>query len=223
MILAAVAAGIALVMRNSSAASGDEAPQGYASDVDPSADLDWLSVVNDPSEYMDPSSSSVEQRREAALYMIRSCEHTAASVSSGDDYQTFYGGSLFWDLSDHPTNTGEMPGVPLSAQMCINAGFSDGVCVSTAAGAYQITRPTWNEIRDYGGTHLPDFTPESQDVAALRLLSKIGALPLIDAGNIQAALPKIGTRWASIPGAIGKQGQRSMDFALSKFNEGLTA
>lgn len=218
LILAAIAAGVVLAIRNSNA--DGELPMGVD---DGSTSADDSSMGTGDFSMPDLANATVDQIRAAVLYMIRSCEHSASDVASGMDYQTFYGGARFQDMSDHPLNTGEMQGVPLPAQVCINAGFSDGVCVSTAAGGYQFTKPTWNEIRDYGGTHLPDFTPESQDVAALRLLSKIGALPLIDAGNIQAALPKIGTRWASIPGALGKQGQRSLDFALSKFNEGLTA
>lgn len=176
----------------------------------------------------DLSNATVDQIRAAVLFMIRSCEHSAADVADDTAYQTFYGGAKFWDLSDHPVNTGEMKGVPLSAQMCINAGFSDGVCVSTAAGGYQITRPTWDAIRGNGGSpslsyYLPDFTPESQDLAALRLMAQIGALKLIDAGNITAAIPILGRKWASLPGAVGRQGQRTLAFAMGKFNEGLQA
>lgn len=219
LILGAAVA--ALFTLQAKAAQGDEVPMGAADD---SEDQDYTIEYSDGNYTMpDVTESTVDQRRAAALYMLRCCEHKASDVAEGTDYQTFYSGIIFWDLSDHPTITGEVAPVPLSAQMCINAGFADGVCTSSAAGAYQITRPTWNEIRDYSGPHLPDFTPESQDAAALRIMAKIGALPLIDAGNITAALPKLGTRWASIPGARGKQGQRTVDFALAKFAEGLQA
>ena len=217
VILAAIAAGILLMVRNANA--NGELPMGAG---DGSGTADDSSQQN-PGDIVMPdlSNATVEQKRAAALYMIRSSEHTESSVASGQDYQTFYGGGQFQDMSDHPVNTGELIGVPLSAQTCINAGFSDGICVSTAAGGYQFTRPTWNEIRDYGGSHLPDFTPESQDVAAIRLISKIGALALIDSGNIEAAIPILGKRWESIPGAIHKQRQRTLAFVMDKFNEGL--
>lgn len=195
---------------------------GTADDADTSADLTDLSQ-----DYTMPdlTNSTVDQRRSAALYMLRRCEHNAQDVAEDTDYQTFFGGAKFWDMSDHPAITGEIAPVPLSTQMCINAGFSDGVCFSTAAGAYQITRPTWKEFRGSPGSadYLPDFTPESQDAAALRIMAKIGALSLIDAGDIAGALPRLGKRWASIPGAVGKQGQRSTQFALNAFNDGLTA
>lgn len=218
LALAAIAAIVAFGAR---AAQGDEVPMGTA---DPDAPSDDDYTIYYP-EVIDVSNSSVDQLRAAVLYMLRSCEHKASDVAEGTDYQTFYSGIVFWDLSDHPAITGEVPPVQLSQTMCINAGYSDGVCYSTAAGAYQITRPTWNDVRGSAGSpdYLPDFTPESQDAAALRIIAKTGALPLIDGGHIREALPLLGKRWASIPGAIGKQGQRSVDFALGKFNEGLQA
>lgn len=192
---------------------------GIDTGADPST-IDDGYVIDDME--IDAMSADVQQRRDAFLFMIRCCEHSAADVAEGVDYQTFYGGARFWDLSDHPVITGEMQGVPLPAQMCINAGFKSGVCVSTAAGAYQFTRPTWVSVRAQGA-RLPDFTPESQDAGALRLLEQIGALAAIDRGDVRGAIALAGKRWASLPGAIGKQGQRSYDFALSKFNEGLQA
>ena len=173
----------------------------------------------------DVSDFSVDQRRAAALYMLRCCEHRADAVADDTDYQTFYSSIIFWDMSDHPVITGEVKPVQLSHDMCVNAGYSDGVCFSSAAGAYQITKPTWLDFRGAPGSadYLPDFTPESQDACALRIMARIGALPLIDAGNITAALPVLGKRWASIPGAVGKQGQRTVDFAVAKFAEGLQA
>lgn len=159
---------------------------------------------------------------DAFLYMIMSCEHSAQDVASGDAFRTFFGGAKFNDMSDHPVLTGELKGVPLPYQMCINAGIASGNCVSTAAGAFQANVPTWNEIRDYGGTPLPDFGKESQLEFGRRLLAKIGALPLIIAGDILGAIRIAGKRWASLPGAVAKQGQRSQDFALAKYNDYMT-
>lgn len=220
VILAAIAAGIVFAVQNANA--NGELPMGAD---DGTNSTDDSSMGTGDFVMPDLSNATVDQIRSAVLYMVRSCEHTGAAVASGQDYQTFYGGTLFWDMSDHPCNTGELQGVPLPSQVCINAGFADGVCVSTAAGGYQITKPTWKDFRGTPGNadYLPDFTPESQDAAALRIMAKIGALPLIDAGNITAAIPVLGKRWASLPGAVGKQGQRSLAFVMSKFNEGLQA
>lgn len=163
-----------------------------------------------------------EQKLAAFLYMIRSSEHIfPRDVTSGDDYFIFYSGTRFTDSSDHPVLTGEMQGVPLPPEVCINAGFANGVCVSTAAGAYQITVPTWREIRNYNGPEIPDFSPDSQDEAARRILEKIGALPLIYSGDLARAITIAGQRWASLPGARAKQNQRSADFVIARYNEGL--
>jgi lysozyme len=149
------------------------------------------------------------------LYAIRASEN-----ASPDDYNVFYGGSRFYDLSDHPVATGEKNGVPLSAEMCRNAGYSEG-CVSTAAGAYQITLPTWRDFRSYGGETLPDFSPESQDIAAARILADLGALDYIDAGDIESAIQIAGRRWASLPGSTARQRQKSMQWVLSQYERGL--
>jgi len=159
-------------------------------------------------------------RVNAFLYMIRACEHVFPTDTA---YTTFYGGSQFQDMSDHPVITGEKVGVRLTPEMCRNAGITSGVCVSTAAGAYQFTRPTWEGLRKASkyGERLVDFSPMNQDSAAVRLLMEIGAYPLIVAGDFTGALYAAGKRWASLPGAIGKQGQKSNDYVLARYNEGL--
>lgn len=159
----------------------------------------------------------------AFLYMIRSCEHLYPRdvVDTDAAYRTFYGGSRFSDMSDHPVATGEKKGVPLPPAMCRAAGFAGGVCVSTAAGAYQITLPTWREFRQAGawGPRLPDFSAESQDEAARRILQRIGALRLIEAGDIEAAIKKASARWASLPGSTAQQHPKPLEFALARYNE----
>lgn len=163
-----------------------------------------------------------QQRVNAFLYVLRSCEHIFPdNVVNGAAYNTFFGGSTFNDMSNHPVNTGEKSGIRLPRQMCINAGIKDGVCVSTAAGAYQFTVGTWNNIRARA-PRLPDFSPASQDAAAVRLLQEIGAYPKIVAGDFAGAVQVAGKRWASLPGAIGKQGQKSNAFVLARYQEGLT-
>lgn len=152
----------------------------------------------------------------AFLYAIRASEN-----ANPDDYNVFYGGSRFYDLSDHPVATGEKVGIRLSDTMCRNAGFGPG-CVSTAAGAYQITLPTWQEFRAYGGETLPDFGPDSQDIAAARILGFIGALDHIEAGDIETAIQIAGQRWASLPGSTARQNPKSMNYVLAKYEQGLS-
>jgi muramidase (phage lysozyme) len=155
----------------------------------------------------------------AFLHMIRRAEHRAADVSAGMDYHTYYGGSRFNDLTDHPAITGEKAGVPLRADQCRAAGFPNGRCVSTAAGAYQFTKPTWQMLRA-GPPRLPSFSPEDQDLAAVRLLDRIGALALIESGDIPGAVALASIKWASLPGSTAGQNPKGMDEILAYFSEG---
>ena len=74
-----------------------------------------------------------------------------------------------------------------------------GTPTSTAAGAYQITKTTWDWVRQQ--MKLPDFSPASQDAAALGLIAYRGALLDVLAGNLDAAIPKLRREWTSLPGA----------------------
>ena len=164
--------------------------------------------------------SSPEQLLAAFLVMVRYCEHSAQDVASDLDYVTFYGGSRFTSLVDHPVLTGEKRGVPLDGLGAQYAGK-----VSTAAGAYQVNVPTWRDVRSAGawGDYLPDFSEASQDEAARRLLVRCGAMPYIVAGDIEHAISKASSVWASLPGSVAKQHGRTIDFALSKFNDALAS
>ena len=157
----------------------------------------------------------------AFLYMIQVAETGQNAVRSGDAYRMLYGGALFDDLSDHPANLG-WPGVRLSDSMCRAAGFGPG-CVSTAAGAFQIIRPTWDRVRRAGawGPLLPDFSPESQDEAARRILIECRALPYVESGNFDAALRLASTQWASLPGSVARQGPKSYETVLALYQSAL--
>jgi muramidase (phage lysozyme) len=70
---------------------------------------------------------------------------------------------------------------------------------STAAGRYQILARYWPHYRAL--LKLPDFGPVSQDLYAIQQLRERKALPLIEAGNVTAAIAKVSNIWASLPGA----------------------
>lgn len=156
----------------------------------------------------------------AFLYMLRSAENRM--VPDFERYFRMYGNARFFNTQNHPVLTGEKTGVPLPPRMCRAAGFSPG-CVSTAAGAYQIIAPTWSRVRAAGrwGPRLPDFSPQSQDEAARRLLIESGALPAIEAGDIQRAIAQTAPVWASLPGSRAGQGGVTMAAALKFFDDGL--
>jgi muramidase (phage lysozyme) len=83
---------------------------------------------------------------------------------------------------------------------------------TTAAGAYQITYTTWQDCAKALG--LQDFSPASQDLAAVFLIDRRGALDDVLAGRIVAAINKLGQEWASLPSAQYGQPTVNMDVAL---------
>lgn len=142
----------------------------------------------------------------AFLSMIQQSEGTSRN---GDAYSVCYGYKhTIQSFSDHPAVTGEWTGEYLPDAMCINAGLSAG-CKSTAAGAYQMIKPTWLRLRDRLG--LLDFSPASQDRAAVELIQARAALEDVKAGRLADAVHKCRQEWASLPGNTAKQGQRSLE------------
>lgn len=161
----------------------------------------------------DPSNSNTA----AFLTMIRIGEGT-----SGDrGYNELCGGSFTSDLSDHPANKG-WKGLPLSTTMCAAAGFGPG-CVSTAAGAYQFTRPTWNSLAKKLG--LTDFSPASQDAACIEKIRLLGALDAVQSGDLQTAVDKCKSTWASFAGAGYGQNEVAYQTMVQNFTNagGVTA
>jgi muramidase (phage lysozyme) len=122
--------------------------------------------------------------------------------SEGADYNTIVGGSSFDDYSKHP-------GV---------VGLTTKEGPSTAAGKYQITKTTYDEVAKKLG--ITDFSPESQDKIALELIRRNGALPDIEAGDYNTATKKLGKTWSSLPSSPYSQPKRSEEWLQSKLNTG---
>ena len=75
---------------------------------------------------------------------------------------------------------------------------------STAAGRHQILYKTWIELK------LPDFSPASQDLAAVRLFKRRNMLAPLFAGDVQQAIRNGNREWASLPGSPYGQPTHSM-------------
>lgn len=148
----------------------------------------------------------------AFLAMIAASEGTSQAV---DPYRVCYAYKhTIKSFADHPAVTKEWAGEKLSDAMCKGAGLGPG-CVSTAAGRYQLIRPTWLMCKRALG--LPDFGHESQDKAAVYLMRKSGALDDIEAGRIDDAINKCRAEWASLPGAGYGQPERKKSFLLAAY------
>ena len=151
----------------------------------------------------------------AFLRLIRYAEGTDVKVNP---YAVVYAYDFtITDFSDHPYySSHQWKGKRLPDSMCTNAGQKPG-CVSTAAGAYQFIRPTWVTIKNR--LSLPDFSPRSQDKAAIYLLQQCGSYSDILAGNIESAIKKAAKTWASFPGNNFGQGPKSMPTMLAKYKQ----
>lgn len=148
----------------------------------------------------------------AILEAIARAEGTAQRA---DPYRVVFGYRVtINDLSDHPAVTGEWKGEPLPDNQCKAAGFGPG-CVSTAAGKYQITRTTWRKLKPR--LNLRDFSPASQDAAAVELLRETGALELIQSGQFDQAVKAARRIWASLPGSGYEQPERSLAWLRDQY------
>ena len=138
----------------------------------------------------------------AFLIMIQYAEGTYGK----DGYRKLYGGSLFNDFSRHP-----------------NAPQTKWGITSTAAGAYQILNKTWLELQ--AKLKLPDFSPVSQDKAAIELIRRRKALDDVYAGRWSQAIEKCRKEWASLPGAGYGQNEKNITnlLAVIKVAGGSTA
>jgi muramidase (phage lysozyme) len=149
--------------------------------------------------------SQWETNEAAFLELIAFAEGTSREK---DPYAVCYGYKhTIKDFSNHPTITGEWEGEKLPDEYCRKAGFSPG-CKSTAAGKYQIIRPTWLGIKKK--LFLRDFGRVSQDKAALELLRSVDALDDIRSGQLASAVRKARSIWASLPGANYGQPERRL-------------
>lgn len=124
----------------------------------------------------------LEPNVQAGLATIKTGEGTAGP----NGYRMLFGGELFWTYADHP-------------RKAVTRMHGDRVITSTAAGAYQILARTWDDVAP--GLDLPDFSPQSQDVAALALIRRRGALQDLRDGRFDDFIAKCGKEWASLPGS----------------------
>lgn len=119
-----------------------------------------------------------------------------AKVESSNRYNVIVGGSTFDDYSRHPN---------------IMVGKS------SEAGAYQFNNPTWSEQANQLGLH--DFSPTSQDLAAVNLLNTLGAIPKLQSNDIDGAVFSAAQRWDSLPRDYGGTSRTGAPRSLQRFRD----
>ena len=120
--------------------------------------------------------------------------------TEGAGYQTLFGGERFTSFDDHP-------------RRAVTKTLGGKSVTSTAAGAYQFLSRTWDECAQ--ACALPDFSPVSQDIAALYLIERRRALNALLEGDWKTALERCNREWASLPGAPYGQPTKSLETCLS--------
>ena len=115
-------------------------------------------------------------------------------------YYTEFGGGRLASLADHPRQ--------LHPFTQTNGKKNE----TTAAGRYQFLEGTWDDVaKKYG---LKDFGERAQDIGAVELMRRAGALDAIVAGDLAGGFQKLGSTWASLPSspyAQPKVSQSSLD------------
>jgi muramidase (phage lysozyme) len=87
---------------------------------------------------------------------------------------------------------------------------------SSAAGAFQITATTWDDMQSRYAGFGPTFTPWDQMACAVALIHTQGALDDVIDGRLDVALAKCGPRWASLPSSPLQDGGRKMSYARAR-------
>jgi muramidase (phage lysozyme) len=139
---------------------------------------------------------------------LTTISHSEGSNRAADPYRCCFAfRHTIQDLAYHPhetrpDGTREWKGETLTDEQCRNVGLSPG-CISSAAGRYQITLPTFMRLRGILKTN--GFGPEVQDDMCVQLIKECGALDLIFAGRISEAIALCHPVWASLPGSTAGQ------------------
>jgi muramidase (phage lysozyme) len=198
VIAALIAAGLAVVYALDKAQpAADPGGPPLEGDNQLTTPIEDLQVTLDPTSYtpaaVAPSVADVNQK--AFLDMI--------AYAEGADYNTLFGGGTFDSYADHPRKIFKFTN-------------SRGEMLETsAAGRYQFLARTWDSLQRR--LQLPDFSPDSQDAAALELIRERGALADVQAGRVQAAITKCAPIWASLPGAGYAQPERKLPTLIAQY------
>lgn len=123
--------------------------------------------------------------------------------TEGAGYSTLFGGGSIDRFEDHP-------------RVAITRTLGGKPITSTAAGAYQFLSRTWDECKK--ALDLPDFSPPSQDRAAIYLIERRRALPAVLEGDWDTAIERCNREWASLPGSPYGQPTKPLNVCLAFLN-----
>ncbi len=199
---ALTAAAVVLLGLTAAAFKLRQVPAGDVTEPDQETGfIDDVWVTFDPSTYMvgNVDTDTAESNLRAFLDMISFAEGTLGQ----DGYRTMFGYRYFTSYADHPR------------QYFSYTNQAGQTIRTSAAGRYQIIVKTWDSLKSRLG--LVDFSPASQDAAAIELIRERGALNDVRAGRIESAVNKVAPVWASLPGANVAQPMRTLSAVISAY------
>jgi len=177
----------------------------------------------------------VDSKLAAFLDLIAWAEGTSTDpCTKADGYDIIAAGinaaRVFTDYSTHPFHHGRPPIIVRDAQPALYGEpdpLQPGVPrlirgpipkrISTAAGRYHITLPTWYHLEAV--RTLGTFSPHNQDTGALQLLIECHAYEAIERGDIQVAIEAAAFTWFSLPASLKAAGPRTLTWLLSTYDE----
>lgn len=189
--------------------AGFDSPELEADQAGPTL-FDRLAVTLDPSTYLPAGVSDqvAAANTRAFLEMLK--------YSEGATYDTLYGGGKFVGFADHPRTVSRISRT--DQRWTSAAGAYQFMAVSPIPGtAYTTKVDTWDRLKRK--LELPDFSPASQDAAAIELIAEKGALRDVEAGRFAMAIDKVRAVWASLPGAGYNQPERSFTKLLAVYRD----
>lgn len=219
--------GVALLAVAGGAAASVAPPPSLAADLGPPEDSPGLELPDFQAwtdqlteEFMPPAPADLSNpsNRAAFLRMLQASEGT---LNAGG-YAALYGSTpsrprTFDSFADHPRIATRIS--LTDTRYTSAAGAYQFMAVSPIPGGGMTRVNTWDRLKSRLG--LPDFSPASQDAAALELIRECGALADVDAGRVLDAARKCRAQWASLPGAnYAGQGMRSPDYLVAAFRDG---
>lgn len=142
----------------------------------------------------------MHKNMQAFLDMLAVSEGTAGKGDNG--YNVIVGGELFHSYADHPRKK-------------VYIRIIDDY--STCSGRYQIKAKNYDAYKKM--LKLNDFGPSAQDAIAIQLIKECRAIPLIEAGKIEAAITACRSRWASLPGAGYGQPEHKMEVLVKAYRD----
>lgn len=169
-------------------------------------DLENLAPVLSLLDTMTDTNDSPQADNNVAAFLaaIRWAEGTA----DANGYRRMFGGALFDSFADHPRRAVRFTNKEGRTLWTSAAGAYQFLAISPIPGG-STKVDTWDRLQEKLG--LPDFSPASQDAAAVELIREAGALGEVKAGNFAAAVQKVRRIWASMPGAGYAQPEKTLE------------